>query len=111
MARNPTKAGVRRKHARLAPQGRPVRISARTCGNRALVHHVAEWSRASGFETLTLTTFRHLPWNAPFYASVGFAEIPERDRGPELREALAKEATNGFDPSKRVAMRLDVTNA
>lgn len=78
---------------------------------RALVHHVAEWSRASGFETLTLTTFRHLPWNAPFYASVGFAEIPERDRGPELREALAKEATNGFDPSKRVAMRLDVTNA
>ena len=78
---------------------------------RALVHHVAEWSRASGFETLTLTTFRHLPWNAPFYASVGFAEIPERDRGPELREALAKEATNGFDPSKRVAMRLDVRNA
>ena len=78
---------------------------------RALVHHVAEWSHASGFDTLTLTTFRHLPWNAPFYASVGFAEITDRNLGPELREAMAKEAENGLDSSKRVAMRLDVRAA
>lgn len=78
---------------------------------RALVRQVAEWARASGFSTLTLTTFRHLPWNAPFYASVGFAEITCRDLGPELRECLAKEADDGLEPLNRVAMRLDLRSA
>lgn len=78
---------------------------------RALVHHVAEWSYASGFASLTLTTFRHLPWNAPFYESLGFSEITDRDLGPELRATLAEEVEKGLDPNKRVAMRLDVTSA
>ena len=77
---------------------------------RALVLHVAQWARASGFACLTLTTFRHLPWNAPFYASVGFAEIVDRDLGPQLRAAMAKEAEHGLDPGRRVAMRLDLLN-
>ena len=78
---------------------------------RALVLHVAHWAHASGFPSLTLTTFRHLRWNAPFYASVGFAEITDRDLGPELREVMAKEVESGLDPSKRVAMRLDLRAA
>jgi GNAT superfamily N-acetyltransferase len=73
---------------------------------RTLVLHVAQWARASGFVSLTLTTFRHLPWNAPFYASVGFAALDDRDLGPQLRAAMVKEAEHGLDPSKRVAMRL-----
>ena len=75
---------------------------------RALVLHVARWAQASRFGSLTLTTFRHILWNAPFYASIGFVEIADRDLGPELRAALAKEAEHGLDPSKRVAMRLDL---
>jgi len=75
---------------------------------RALVLHVAQWARASGFASLTLTTFRHLPWNAPFYASVGFGEIAGRDLGPQFRAAMAKEVEHGLDPRKRVAMRLDL---
>ena len=78
---------------------------------RALLLHVARWAHARGFAFLTLTTFRHLPWNAPFYASVGFAEIGDRDLGPQLREAMAKEVEHGLDPSKRVAMRLDLRAA
>ncbi|MET0546380.1 MAG: GNAT family N-acetyltransferase [Caulobacterales bacterium] len=27
---------------------------------------------------VTLSTFRHVPWNAPFYAKHGFTEIPRR---------------------------------
>lgn len=75
---------------------------------RALVRRVAEWAQASGFAHLNLTTFRHLPWNAPFYASLGFAEIAERDLGPELQAALQEEARHGLDPTKRLAMRLDL---
>jgi GNAT superfamily N-acetyltransferase len=73
---------------------------------RALALRVAEWARAAGFDSLTLTTFRHIPWNGPFYARLGFREIPENDLGPELRELLAEEAKNGLDASKRMAMRL-----
>lgn len=75
----------------------------------ALVAVVARWARAEGYPGITLTTFRHLPWNAPFYARLGFAEIERAACGPELRAALAEEAEDGLDPAKRVAMRLDLT--
>jgi len=73
---------------------------------RALVLFAVEWAQESGFAFLSLTTFRHLPWNAPFYASLGFIEIDERDLGPEIRELMRQEIENGLDPSLRVAMRL-----
>lgn len=75
---------------------------------RALVLHVVRWARASGHARLTLTTFRHLPWNAPFYASIGFVEIDERDCGPDLRVVLAEEQRRGLDPRKRTAMSFDL---
>jgi hypothetical protein len=56
--------------------------------------------------SLTLTTFRHVPFNAPFYARRGFAEIPAHEQGPELVAQLADEARRGLDPARRVAMRL-----
>ncbi len=77
---------------------------------RALLLHVVEWARASGFPSLSLTTFRHLPWNGPFYASVGFVEVAPAAQGPGLREELAEEARNGLDPDKRVAMRLELSS-
>lgn len=73
---------------------------------RALVGHVADWARDQGFSALTLTTFRHVPWNGPFYRRLGFREMPARDVGPELRATLQQEAEHGLDPRKRVAMRL-----
>ena len=75
---------------------------------RALVLHVAHWAQESRFVSLTLTTFRHLPWNAPFYASIGFVAMAEREVGPSLRVAMAEEAAHGLDPAKRVAMKLDL---
>jgi GNAT superfamily N-acetyltransferase len=73
---------------------------------RALVDTVVKWSRASGFGAITLTTFRHLAWNAPFYARIGFHEIPAAEVGPELRAAIAREGAAGLEPEKRLAMRL-----
>jgi len=74
---------------------------------RALVLQVASWAGQEGFGSLTLTTFRHLAFNGPFYASLGFEPIPAAEQGPEMRAALAREAESGLDPDKRIAMRLD----
>jgi len=73
---------------------------------RALAGEVATWARAQGFPTVTLTTFRHLPWNAPFYRRLGFVEISDSDLSPELAQHLAREAEHGLDPTQRTAMRL-----
>lgn len=74
---------------------------------RALVLQVASWAGQEDFGSLTLTTFRHLAFNGPFYASLGFEPLPVAQQGPEIRAALAREAESGLDPEKRVAMRLD----
>jgi GNAT superfamily N-acetyltransferase len=73
-----------------------------------LVLHVAGWAREAGFSCLSLTTFRHLAWNAPFYASLGFVPVPKADQGPELRAELEEQAAEGLDPAKRVAMTLNI---
>jgi GNAT superfamily N-acetyltransferase len=75
---------------------------------RALVVHVIQWAQAMNFPLLTLTTFRHLAWNAPFYESFGFAEIPAPDLGSQIRISLEEDARMGLDPSRRIAMRLDL---
>ena len=71
----------------------------------ALMRVAIQWARGKRASHLTLTTFRHLPYNAPFYAKLGFEEIPVDDLGPEIRAQLKKEARMGLDSSRRVAMR------
>jgi GNAT superfamily N-acetyltransferase len=69
-----------------------------------LMQEIIAWARHQHASHLTLTTFRHLPYNAPFYARLGFEEIPKQSLGPELRAQLQDEACRGLDPAKRVAM-------
>lgn len=71
-----------------------------------LVRAVVDWATARGFDDLLLVTFRHLPWNAPFYARLGFVALPDHAVGQELRAFIAEEGAAGIDTSKRVAMRL-----
>ncbi|MFP6655964.1 MAG: GNAT family N-acetyltransferase [Myxococcota bacterium] len=72
---------------------------------RALVSTVAGWAQRRGLASLTLTTFRHLAWNAPFYRSLGFEEIPPEAWQPEFR-ARVKSETARMEPEKRIAMEL-----
>jgi ribosomal protein S18 acetylase RimI-like enzyme len=46
--------------------------SARRGLGRALLDHAANRATADGLPALTLTTFTHVPWNAPYYARCGF---------------------------------------
>jgi GNAT superfamily N-acetyltransferase len=70
----------------------------------ALVRKVCDWATASGYSMLTLTTFRAVPFNLPFYARLGFAEIPRHLLRPELETIVAKEAKRGLAPKTRAVM-------
>ena len=77
----------------------------------ALVRAVCEWAAASSFPMLTLTTFRAVPWNLPFYARLGFAEIPRERLCPELAAVVSAEAARGLAPETRAVMAYRCTAA
>lgn len=73
----------------------------------ALLTAVAAWSRGNGRHSLTLTTFRDVPWNGPYYARLGFVEVAADELGPELTAIRAREARlDALRP--RTAMRLSL---
>jgi len=61
-------------------------------------------ARNTGFRALTLTTFRDLAWNAPFYARLGFEEVTALDAHLRLSGELANEADDGLPMDRRCAM-------
>jgi len=61
-------------------------------------------AKNTGFKALTLTTFRDLAWNAPFYARLGFEEVTAIDAHPRLAGELANEADDGLPAERRCAM-------
>ena len=75
---------------------------------RALVAAVVDEARARGLAAVTLTTFRDVPWNAPFYAALGFRVLAEAEISPGLAALLAMEARRGLPRALRVAMRRNV---
>jgi len=76
---------------------------------KRLVQAVIDWSKASGFAALTLITFHHLPWNAPFYAKLGFEIVPPELVIPEHRELIEAEADAGINAADRIVMRLKLS--
>jgi GNAT superfamily N-acetyltransferase len=72
---------------------------------RALIDHVGAWAANRGLAGLTLTTFADVPWNAPYYARLGFTVVT--DPAPGLRAIREHEAALGLDAWPRVAMRRD----
>jgi GNAT superfamily N-acetyltransferase len=78
---------------------------------RALLDAVVAWAEQAGHPAVTLTTFRDIPWNAPFYARAGFRVLGMGELGPELASLVHEEAARGLDPSQRVVMRRDLAGA
>ena len=70
-----------------------------------LVRSVCRWAEARGAGAVTLTTFRDVPWNMPFYARLGFEEVDSAHLTPALCEVVADEARRGLDGTQRVVMR------
>jgi ribosomal protein S18 acetylase RimI-like enzyme len=71
---------------------------------RALVGAAVDYGSGRRLDGVTLTTFRDVPWNRPWYERLGFRVMDEADIGPELRARRADEAASGLDPQRRVSM-------
>jgi GNAT superfamily N-acetyltransferase len=71
---------------------------------RMLLDHVARWAAKEQLRAVTLTTFRDVPWNAPYYARCGFRLMEAREIGPELRALRQLEAEHGLALEHRVCM-------
>ena len=67
---------------------------------RQLIHAAEEFARQRHLESLTLTTFSDVPWNAPWYSRLGF----EMAVGDERLTALVR-AEIGRGLPRRCAMR------
>jgi GNAT superfamily N-acetyltransferase len=61
-------------------------------------------ARNTGIKALTLTTFRDLAWNGPFYTRLGFEEVSALDAHPRLAGELANEIDDGLPADRRCAM-------
>jgi ribosomal protein S18 acetylase RimI-like enzyme len=72
---------------------------------RALVEAVCAHAAAAGLAAVTLTTFRDVPWNAPFYARVGFEAVAPGALSPGLARVVREEAARGLPERLRVVMR------
>lgn len=71
-------------------------------GRRLMETAIAE--ARHGFSAVSLITDRTLPWNAPFYATLGFVEWDEPEAA--ILAELADEEADGFDMTRRIAMIL-----
>jgi ribosomal protein S18 acetylase RimI-like enzyme len=70
---------------------------------RRLIDAAEAQARAEGLTGITLTTFRTVPWNGPFYARLGFAILEETALPDHLADALSRERARRLPD--RVAMR------
>lgn len=71
---------------------------------RLLIEQAYRAARERGLKALTLTTFIHVPWNAPWYTHLGFKQIPFEHLPHRLRMILLKEQEHGLVLSQRCAM-------
>lgn len=76
-----------------------------------LVQTILEWARTVGIPSVTLTTFRDIPWNEPFYRKLGFRSFDDFELTTGLREVVEKEEHIGLDRNLRVVMKIETTSA
>lgn len=75
---------------------------------RKLVEAVCGWSKDKEFGAVTLSTFRDLPWNGPFYRSCGFRELERDEWTPALLLAHYHEEDIGLPLERRCFMRREL---
>jgi GNAT superfamily N-acetyltransferase len=74
----------------------------------ALIEQVAQLARSRQLTQLVLSTYREVPWNAPYYRRLGFRELEEAELDAALLARRAAHITRGLDESKRMFMRRDL---
>jgi len=75
----------------------------RGLGSR-LLETVCDWAREAGYPGVTLSTFRDVPWNAPFYSRHGFRVVDPRDVSEQHVQLVRAEKARGLRIDLRVIM-------
>lgn len=71
-----------------------------------LIEAVAEIARARGWAALTLSTFKDVAFNAPYYRRLGFEDVEVLT--PGMAAIRADHEARGLDESTRVFMRREL---
>lgn len=72
---------------------------------KAMVQQLQQIARQRGYGQITLTTYRSLPWNGPFYEKLGFDYLAPNLQSAEISDILRKEIKAGANQRDRCAMR------
>ncbi|VWC00083.1 GNAT family acetyltransferase [Burkholderia lata] len=86
----------------VAPTHAGQRIGAR------LIEQVTARAAQEGIAEVVLSTFRAAPWNAPYYARLGFSLVDDATLDDTLRAIRAHHVSLGLDETQRVFMRMRV---
>jgi predicted N-acetyltransferase YhbS len=70
----------------------------------ALVKTVCACATRRGYGIVSLSTFRNIPWNEPFYSKLGFCPVDEADLTVGFQQIRVKELEAGLPISDRVIM-------
>ncbi|MFB9312485.1 GNAT family N-acetyltransferase [Nocardioides plantarum] len=71
-----------------------------------LVRAAMEEARWAGYDRMSLTTYRDVPWNGPFYAGLGFVEVEPSRLERFQRDLRDHERSLGLDePGPRIVMQ------
>lgn len=71
---------------------------------RNLINEAKRAAKSLGLSNATLTTFRNVAWNEPFYISCGFKPLEATELDGRLAGVLEVEALAGLPRDKRCAM-------
>ncbi len=71
---------------------------------KLLMLHAEKWASSHDFEAISLTTFKHVAFNGPWYQSLGYNEIDPDNTLPELKMIINGERASDLNKSERVAM-------
>jgi GNAT superfamily N-acetyltransferase len=74
----------------------------------ALVSTVCAWAKQQGYWIITLSTFRDVAWNAPFYSKLGFRILDESELTTGLQQIRLQEIEAGLPESERVIMQCEI---
>jgi GNAT superfamily N-acetyltransferase len=72
---------------------------------RTLIEAAQRFAIDHGTGALTLTTFRNVPWNEPYYRRLGFVALDSTEINPRLAAILHSEGQAGMPVAQRCAMR------
>ncbi|TVY83090.1 Acetyltransferase [Lachnellula suecica] len=71
---------------------------------KALMLSMVEQVRREGYRSITLTTYRDVPWNGRWFAKMGFMEVLAQSMGRRYLDILIEEGKYGLDRESRCVM-------